>query len=178
MSTCNRLDLQTLGCQPVVMPKILPDHWFSWSCSIPMMVSTWPKIVGATKGELETKVGQYVCNQKKGVHVSTGGCIPSGRLVSFGFRILQLKRITHPQLLVHATSERFLQARATFRSYLASESHWLQPLLVLADCWWPDTSKCGWASSGYMEHAWITNCYVTDEPVGFEKQPVEVQDFR
>jgi hypothetical protein len=26
MSTCNRLDLQTLGSQPV-MPKILPDHW-------------------------------------------------------------------------------------------------------------------------------------------------------
>ena len=27
MSTCNRLDLQTLGSQPVVMPKILPDQW-------------------------------------------------------------------------------------------------------------------------------------------------------
>jgi hypothetical protein len=26
MSTCNRLDLQTLGSQPV-MPKNLPDHW-------------------------------------------------------------------------------------------------------------------------------------------------------
>ena len=25
-STCNRLDLQTLGSQPVVMPKNLPDH--------------------------------------------------------------------------------------------------------------------------------------------------------
>ena len=43
MSTCNRLDLQTLGSQPV-MPKNLPDHWssvqegrflgyFSWSRS-------------------------------------------------------------------------------------------------------------------------------------------------
>ena len=28
MSTCNRLDLQTLGCQPVMMPKNLHDHWF------------------------------------------------------------------------------------------------------------------------------------------------------
>jgi hypothetical protein len=28
MSTCNRLDLQTLGSQPV-MPKNLPDHWSS-----------------------------------------------------------------------------------------------------------------------------------------------------
>ena len=26
MSTCNRLDLETLGSQPV-MPKNLPDHW-------------------------------------------------------------------------------------------------------------------------------------------------------
>ena len=26
MSTCNRLDLQTLGSQPVML-KILPDHW-------------------------------------------------------------------------------------------------------------------------------------------------------
>ena len=26
MSTCNRLDLQTLGSQPI-MPKNLPDHW-------------------------------------------------------------------------------------------------------------------------------------------------------
>jgi len=26
MSTCNRLDLQTLGSQPIV-PKNLPDHW-------------------------------------------------------------------------------------------------------------------------------------------------------
>ena len=26
MSTCNRLDLQTLGSRPIV-PKNLPDHW-------------------------------------------------------------------------------------------------------------------------------------------------------
>ena len=31
MSTCNRLDLQTLGSQPVIMPKNLPDHlWYSY----------------------------------------------------------------------------------------------------------------------------------------------------
>ena len=28
MSACNRLDMPTLGSQPVIMPKILPDHWF------------------------------------------------------------------------------------------------------------------------------------------------------
>ena len=27
MSTCNRLDMQTLGSRPVIMPKNLPDHW-------------------------------------------------------------------------------------------------------------------------------------------------------
>ena len=27
MSTCNWLDLQTLGSQPVIMPKNLPNHW-------------------------------------------------------------------------------------------------------------------------------------------------------
>jgi hypothetical protein len=27
MSTCNWLDLQTLGSQPISMPKNLPDHW-------------------------------------------------------------------------------------------------------------------------------------------------------
>ena len=29
MSTCNRLDLQALGSQPV-MPENLPDHWCQW----------------------------------------------------------------------------------------------------------------------------------------------------
>ena len=55
--------------------------------------------------------------------------------------------IAHPHLLVRATSERFPKARATFRSVLASESHWLQPLLVLTVRWWPNTSKCGWGMS-------------------------------
>ena len=27
MSTCNRVDLQTLGSQRVIMPKNLHDHW-------------------------------------------------------------------------------------------------------------------------------------------------------
>jgi hypothetical protein len=36
MSTCNRLDLQTLGSQPM-MPKNLPDHCFS----ISMAVAIW-----------------------------------------------------------------------------------------------------------------------------------------
>ena len=40
--------------------------------------------------------------------------------------------------------EQFPPARATFRSGLASESQWLQPLLVLTVRWWPGTNKCGW----------------------------------
>ena len=36
MSTCNRLDLQTLGSQQV-MPKNLPDHWYksAWQSNMP-----------------------------------------------------------------------------------------------------------------------------------------------
>ena len=33
MWTCNRLDLQTLGSQPVIMPKNLPDHCRLKQCS-------------------------------------------------------------------------------------------------------------------------------------------------
>ena len=51
--------------------------------------------------------------------------------------------IAHPHLLVRATSERFPPARATFRSVLASESHWLQPLLVLTVRWWPAPISVG-----------------------------------
>ena len=49
--------------------------------------------------------------------------------------------------LVQAIIEQFLLARATFRSVLASESHWLQHCTSLCThhsllaC----TSKCGWA---------------------------------
>ena len=45
--------------------------------------------------------------------------------------------IAHPHLLVRATSERFLPTWATFRAGLASENHWLQPVLVLTIHWWP-----------------------------------------
>jgi hypothetical protein len=38
-------------------------------------------------------------------------------------------------LLVQATSERFLPAGGTFRAILASESHRLQPLLLLSVHW-------------------------------------------
>jgi hypothetical protein len=40
--------------------------------------------------------------------------------------------IHSPHLLVRATGERFLPARGTFTASLASESHWLQPMLILS----------------------------------------------
>ena len=33
MPTCDRLDLQTLGSQPI-MPKNLPDHWCAMSTRV------------------------------------------------------------------------------------------------------------------------------------------------
>ena len=43
--------------------------------------------------------------------------------------------IAHPHLLVWATSERFLPTGGTFRVGLASESHWLQLVLVFTVHW-------------------------------------------
>ena len=40
-------------------------------------------------------------------------------------------------MLVLATSERFLPTGDTIKTILASESHWLQPMLVLPVQWWP-----------------------------------------
>ena len=34
MSTCNRLDLQTLGSQPMIVPKNFPDHWIGVGCKV------------------------------------------------------------------------------------------------------------------------------------------------
>jgi hypothetical protein len=46
-------------------------------------------------------------------------------------------------MLVRATNERFLPAWGTFRAILASESHWLQPELVLSVHWWPAPAGVG-----------------------------------
>ena len=51
--------------------------------------------------------------------------------------------IAHQHLLVHATSEWFLLAWATFRDGLASESHWLHPVLVHIVHWWPAPVSVG-----------------------------------
>ena len=51
-----------------------------------------------------------------------------------------------------ATGERFLPAGTTSRIGLASENHWLQPVLVLTSHWWPTPVSVG-------------GLLVTDEPV-------------
>jgi hypothetical protein len=51
--------------------------------------------------------------------------------------------IPSPHMLVANTNERFLPASDTFRVILASESHWLQPLLVLFVRWWPTPAGVG-----------------------------------
>jgi hypothetical protein len=53
------------------------------------------------------------------------------------FSLLKCRQlILSPHLLVLTTSERFLSAGGTFRANLASESHWLQPVLVHSVYWW------------------------------------------
>ena len=42
-----------------------------------------------------------------------------------------------------ATNERFLLARGTFGAILASESHWLQLVLILYVRWWPTMAGVG-----------------------------------
>ena len=54
-----------------------------------------------------------------------------------------LRLIPSPNLLVLATSERFLPARGTFKAILASGSHWLQPVLVLFVHWWLALASVG-----------------------------------
>jgi hypothetical protein len=51
--------------------------------------------------------------------------------------------IHSPHMLVWVISERFLPTGGTFRAILASESHWLQPMLVLSIHWWPATASMG-----------------------------------
>jgi hypothetical protein len=48
---------------------------------------------------------------------------------------IQVQLIAHPHLLVRATSERLLPAWGTFKVGLTSESHGLQPMLVLTIYW-------------------------------------------
>ena len=51
--------------------------------------------------------------------------------------------IAHPHKLVRATNEQFPPAGTTFRVDLASESHWLQPVLVFTVHWWPTLVSVG-----------------------------------
>jgi hypothetical protein len=51
-------------------------------------------------------------------------------------------------MLVLATSERFLPTWGTFRAILASESHWLQQVLIFSVRWWPTPAGVGGYKKG------------------------------
>jgi hypothetical protein len=53
-----------------------------------------------------------------------------GHVSNYGHAI-----IAHPHLLVRGTNERFLPTGGTFGVGITSESHWLQPVLVLTVHW-------------------------------------------
>ena len=77
--------------------------------------------------------------------IGTAGCLHynRGSFTHFLGNTLGLSQIPSPHLLVLATSERFLSTRGSFRVILASESHWLQPVLVLSGHWWPTPTCVG-----------------------------------
>ena len=55
MSICNRLDLQTLESQPVIMPKNLPDYCCSFGLS-PMIVGLW------ANANYSVRLGPFFCD--------------------------------------------------------------------------------------------------------------------
>ena len=73
-------------------------------------------------------------------------------------------QIPSPHLPVLATSKQFLSAGGIFRAILATESHWLQPVLVLFVHWWPGPAGvgrvkvylCFWTCSWKGWIAWIS----------------------
>jgi hypothetical protein len=64
---------------------------------------------------------------------------------------------------VRATSERFLPTGGTFRASLASESHWLQPMLVLSIHWLPTPVSVGAYKCAIRVAHWDT----LDDSLGF-----------
>ena len=143
----------------VTNPPTLTGAGHQWTVSINTGCNQWFSLA-----KLTLKVVRVGRNRSPVVHTSKRGCAVSKRgcvwhlwLWSNGLfeqscqkaRLLHKapSLIAHPHLLVRAINERFLPSRNTFRNVLASESQWLQPVLVLTVRWWPNTSKCGWAIS-------------------------------
>jgi hypothetical protein len=60
MSTCNRLDLQTLGSQPMIMPKNLPDHCVRPSSVLVSLLTSLDFALELSALELE--LFQKLCN--------------------------------------------------------------------------------------------------------------------
>jgi hypothetical protein len=97
----------------------------------------------------ERKAGRREANlgRKQGPHVHAGELKEASTCHLRGGNAKEQHRhnllIPSPHPLVLAISERFLKAGGTFRVILASESHWLQSVLVLSVCWWPAPACVG-----------------------------------
>jgi hypothetical protein len=107
-------------------------------------------------GNLESVLGWCpTCKESlRGAHISLEGMPPleqENNCMSprCGWMLMNVlvwglvRVLPSPHMLVLATSERFLPAGGTFRVILASESHWLQPVLVLSVHWWPALASVG-----------------------------------
>ena len=126
---------------------IWPSCWTVWHnvCYLFLpFILFFLSVVGGAGREMNVSLHWHIRHTRHDiVWLRIRGTGPGENLYSIRFRVDSL--IARPHLLVRATSERFPPARATFRSVLASESHCLQPLLVLTVRWWASTSVCGWA---------------------------------
>jgi hypothetical protein len=114
--------------QPLVPPYYATTTTTILPSSIPSLCSFfpshfWPCICGQD------------CLKGGMVHLWLWHTLPNQMLLNM------VIHSTH--MLVQATNEQFLPAGGTFRAILASESHWLQRVLVLSVHWWPAPASVG-----------------------------------
>ena len=138
MSTCNQLDLETLGSCSIV-PNTLPWHL---SKSIHM--------VDATSLAICKFMGKNTRVTIEGNKILAFH-LPKPKLkiiirICFSVEMFKMQKLlwilfshlrTCPHLLVRATSKQLLPAWLTFSSNLTSESHLIYTVLVETIHWWP-----------------------------------------
>ena len=83
----------------------------------------------------------YVCSLVQSLSILGG--VGVMWFLSRVLHLLPTRLIHSPHLMVRATSEQFLSVGGIFRAILASESHWLQPVLVLSVHKWPALAGLG-----------------------------------
>jgi hypothetical protein len=117
-----------------------------------LVVCNNDKFRDARKRNVTTRSEIWTTNIRSLGFKDSRECITLWRLIlqSLGCNVIAMCNseewvtpIAHPHLLMRATSEWFLPAWSTFKHDLASESHWLQPMLVLTVHWWPTLVSVG-----------------------------------